>query len=237
MTPRTAIAQIAKAIGTEMKAGGGPSRQAHAAGAMLAEGGAAPDLVACLFAEARRKAPRDHLINAYAFMLETAIDTLRIASNGGNTGAAQDIAAVRDRLTAELAGRPVEPATLLLAARAFAKAGLDPGDDLRGALVDGIEARSPDSAATHDPAVIANELASLAGGLGNDPFAIHQELAASAEAFPPDARAMMVVALANAGNEARATPHSGSPSPPTGRPASRRWTCWRSCGPICRYPT
>src|ERR687893_2321850 len=55
MTPRTAIAQIAKRIGQELQSGAAPSESAWAAGAMLAEDGATKDIAACLLADARRR--------------------------------------------------------------------------------------------------------------------------------------------------------------------------------------
>jgi hypothetical protein len=56
MTPRGAILQLAKTVGQDM-ARGAPSQGALAAGPMLAQAGATPDLVALLVAEARKKRP------------------------------------------------------------------------------------------------------------------------------------------------------------------------------------
>src|SRR5688500_10127675 len=58
MTPRTAIAQIAKAIGRELHHEAGPRESAWAAGAMLAAAGATKPVALRLLAEARRKRPR-----------------------------------------------------------------------------------------------------------------------------------------------------------------------------------
>ena len=54
---RTAIAQLAKLIGQELKSPVGPSEQALATGPMLAEAGATTEIVERLFAEAQRKRP------------------------------------------------------------------------------------------------------------------------------------------------------------------------------------
>ena len=92
MMPRNTIAQIAKVIGQELGSGAGPSEGALAAGPMLAEAGATTELVGRLLAEARRKRPNDRMIDAYAFMLDAALGTLRVQANGGNVGADQAIA-------------------------------------------------------------------------------------------------------------------------------------------------
>src|SRR5258708_12474620 len=89
--PRTAIAQIAKLIGRELESGAGPSEQALATGPMLAEAGATTEIVERLFAEAQRKRPRDRMIQAYAFILEGALETLRLPSHGGELTAAPHI--------------------------------------------------------------------------------------------------------------------------------------------------
>jgi hypothetical protein len=94
MIPRTAIAQIAKKIGRELDFGAEPSEEALAAGPILAEAGATPEIVGRLLAEAHRKRPNDRMIHAYAFMLEGALGTLRVQSSGGDVDADHAIAAV-----------------------------------------------------------------------------------------------------------------------------------------------
>jgi hypothetical protein len=70
MMPRTAIAQVAKMIGSELDFGAGPSEEAVAAGPLLAEAGATAEIVGWLLAEAHRKRPDDRMIAAYAVLLE-----------------------------------------------------------------------------------------------------------------------------------------------------------------------
>ena len=78
MMPRIAITQIAKMIGRELESDAGPSEEALAAGAMLAEAGAPTEIVGRLLAEAHRKRPNERMVHAYAFMLEAALRTLRL---------------------------------------------------------------------------------------------------------------------------------------------------------------
>jgi hypothetical protein len=106
MTPRNAIAQMAKTIGRELQNGARPSESAWAAGPMLADAGATKEIAACLCAEARRKRPSDRLLNGCAFLLERALDTLRLRANGGDVGAGRAIDEVRKGIEQACAGRP-----------------------------------------------------------------------------------------------------------------------------------
>src|SRR5258705_4799111 len=87
MIPQAAIVQIAKKIGRELNSGVEPSEDALAAGPILAEAGATPEIVGQLLAEAQRNHPNDRMIHAYAFMLEGALGTLRVQASGGGGGA------------------------------------------------------------------------------------------------------------------------------------------------------
>jgi len=201
MTPRTAIARIARAIGEELECGPGPSEGAWAAGEMLAETGATAEIAACLLAEARRKHPNDRLIHGCAFLLERALDVLRLRANGGNTDAGRAIAAVRADIAAALAKQGAAPGTLMLLARAFAQAELDPGEALQQAVLNAVEARSGAMPPEPEQTNPGNELEAIAAALG-DPFAIYAELAATGAAFPPEHRAAMAAALAMSDNAA-----------------------------------
>src|SRR5690242_18877398 len=140
--PRTAIAQIAKLIGQELESGAGPSEQALATGTMLAEAGDNTEIVERLFAEAQRKRPNDLMMHAYAFLLEGALETLRLQANGGDVSAGHEIGEVHNRVDHALGQGDFTPDVLMLLARAFARAELDPGRSLQEAMVSAMEARS-----------------------------------------------------------------------------------------------
>jgi hypothetical protein len=202
MMPRTTIAQIAKVIGQELESGAGPSEGALAAGLILAEAGATTELIGRLFAEARRKRPNNRMIDAYAFMLEAALGTLRVQANGGDVGADHAIAEVRRRLDYALAKDGIAPEVLMLVARAFARAELDPGRALQEAMMSAMEAQSASMPAAPRPRDIADHFAELAAALDNNPFAIYAELATTAAAFPAEHHAAMAGALAISDAEA-----------------------------------
>ena len=198
--PLTAIAQIAKLIGQELESGAGPSEQALATGPMLAEAGATTEIVGRLLAEAHRKRPNERMVHAYAFMLEAALGTLRLQASGGGIGADHAIAQVRKRLDYALPKGGVAPHVLMLVARAFALAELDPGRALQEAMMSAMEAQSPPAALS--PEDISDHFAELAATLDNDPFAIYAELATTAAAFPAEHHAAMAGALAMSDSEA-----------------------------------
>jgi hypothetical protein len=202
MMPPTAIAQIAKMICRELDSGVWPSAEALAAGPLLAEAGATAEIVESVLAEARRKRPDDRMIDAYTFILEGALATLRLQASGGDVGAGHAIAEVRNRLDDALQKRGVAPEVLMLMARAFARAEIDPGRTLREAMMTAREAQSPSMLAALTPDDISDHLTELAGALDNDPFQIYAELATTAAAFPAEHHAAMASALAISDSEA-----------------------------------
>jgi hypothetical protein len=140
MIPQTAIVQIAKKIGRELNSGAEPSEEALAAGPILTEAGATPEIVGRLLAEAQRNRPNDRMIHAYAFMLEGALGTLRVQASGGDVGADHTIAAVHKEIADNLRKISIAPDVLMLLARAFAWAELDPGRPLQEAMMSAMEA-------------------------------------------------------------------------------------------------
>src|SRR5690348_12952851 len=200
--PKTAIAQLAKLIGQELESGAGPSEQALATGPMLADAGATTEIVERLFAEAQRKRPNDRMIQAYAFLLEGALETLRLRGNGGDVSAEHEIAEIHNRVDHALGQGDFAPEMLMLLARAFARAELDPGRSLQEAMVSAMEARSHMGLTASSAEEISNHFAELAAELDNDPFAIYAELASTAAAFPAEHQASMAGALSGSDNEA-----------------------------------
>ncbi len=169
MMPRTAIAQIAKMIGQELDTGVGPSEEALAAGPILAEAGATTEIVGGLLAETHRKRPDDRMIAGYTFILEGALGTLRLQSSGGDIEAGRAIAEVRHKLDDAVRKGGIAPEVLMLMARAFARAELDPGRTLQQAMMTAMEAQSPSVSSALTPAEISDPFAELAAALDNDP--------------------------------------------------------------------
>ncbi len=195
MTPRGAILQLAKMVGQDM-ARGAPSRGAFAAGPMLAQTGATPDLVALLVAEATKKRPTARTVEACCFLLEGALTDLRIAGNGGNSAACAQLAEACQAVEAALTATRLPSNVLMLIARAFVQAGLEPGTALKAATLAGMDADISTGMMPARPGDLADQLAPIAEALGHDPFAIHAEIAATGAAFPSEQRAAMAAELA-----------------------------------------
>jgi hypothetical protein len=202
MMPRTAIAQIAKLIGRELDSGDGPSEGALSTGPILAEPGATSEIAERLLAEMRRKRANNRMIQAYAFMLEGALGTLRVQANGGDQRAAHAITEVRDRVDQALGKADLAPEALMTLARAFARAELDPGRSVQDAMVSAMEGQFGSRPTVLSAGEISDHFADLAAALDSDPFAIFAELASTAAAFPPEHHAAMAGALACSENEA-----------------------------------
>jgi len=165
---------------------------------MLAQAGATPDLVACLVSEATKKRPADRIVQACCFLLEAALTDLRIAGNGGDTTARAGLADACRAVETAVTANSLAPYVLMLIARAFAQAGLDPGPALKEATILGMEAGLPHDPTPPGPGDLAESLAPLAEALGQDPFAVHAELATTGAAFPSEHRAAMAAELATA---------------------------------------
>jgi hypothetical protein len=202
MMPRTAIARIAKIIGRELESGVGPREEALAAGPILAEAGATTEIARGLLTEAHRKRPDNRMIEAYTFILEGALATLRLRASGGDVGADDAIAEVRSRLDDALQKGGVAPEVLMLVARAFARAELDPGRSLQEAVMSAMETESPSMAAVLTPDDISDHFTELAAAFDNDPFEIYVELATTVAAFPVEHQATLAGALATSESEA-----------------------------------
>ncbi|NKC34342.1 hypothetical protein [Falsiroseomonas selenitidurans] len=163
---------------------------------MLARAGATPDLVACLVAEATRKRPADRLVEACCFMLEGALTDLRIASNSGDTKARAGLAEACHAVETAVTAKSLAPGVLVLIARAFAQAGLDAGPAPKKAMIAGMEAGFSHDPTPSGPGALVEQLVPLAEALGQDPFAVHAELAATGAAFPSEHRAAMAAEVA-----------------------------------------
>jgi hypothetical protein len=106
------------------------------------------------------------------------------------------IAAVHKEVADNLRKGSIAPDLLMLVARAFARAELDPGRPLQEAMMSAMEAQAPSMPAALSPEDFSDHFAELAATLDNDPFAIYAELATMAAAFPAEHHAAMAGVIA-----------------------------------------
>lgn len=192
---RAMIGQMARRIAKDMVRAV-PTISIAQAGAVLADEGGMPDLVACLMAETAKKRPADSVIEVYCGLLEAALTQLRIASHGGSAQARSDLAAAREVVEAAVTSRKLAPFTVMLIARAFTEAGLEAGPALQQAMSLALEDHLPQVPTPTPDAKMAAHLAPLAEALRHDPFAIHAEFIATGAAFSTGHKAAMAATLA-----------------------------------------
>jgi hypothetical protein len=210
---------LAEAIG-ESLALGMPPANARDLARHLAKQAFAATLVDALFAEALAKRPKNYRIDGYLYLLGEALDELRLRGNGGDVVARREAEAVVDAVGVRAESAKARPDLLLALARALKQAGFEPPAALQAVMGAAMTAhtsppgasransrkRAPHQAATPQAnppqvnprqaeAAIRAQLAEMAKECGDDPFSLHQELAALLSAFPLDIQAVMVEAF------------------------------------------
>jgi hypothetical protein len=187
------LAALARAIGEATKRGN--ARQLYEVGQAFASHGAAGDVVLALIAEGRRKKRRDSDLIGYLKLFSAVLETLRIDGNEGIAHARQQLRDLETLTAREVAAANLDPGLVMLIARAFVDAQIEPPPGLQDAMVEALQAAenlSPANAVDD----LTDDMAAVAAELGHDPFAIYEELAASAAAFPDQHRISMVVGIA-----------------------------------------
>ncbi len=186
------LMMFARHVATDLAAGA-PGQGVALAFAMLERiPGAVEQLVDLIVAESRRKKPDGDVIEALALMLGQALETLRLDGEGGHADARTRVEALRARLTRLAERDEVGAAALMLLARQFTVAGLDPGDRLRSLLAERIGA----SASPEERADGGNPLEPLLALAEEteDEFALFALLQEMTGALPEEHRAMLAAA-------------------------------------------
>lgn len=195
MPLRSSIVQLAKLVGRDLRRGN-PSEDALASGRMLASVGATVQVLEGLLTEASRKRPNDEMVDGYAFILQSALDALRIDANGGRAQARADIDEVRQAVEQAIIRGGLSGPVLMLVGRAFAHAELDPGRPLQEALVGAIDREGLSEPASANLPDMFAHFAKIAKAMDDDPFAIHAELAQTVATFPSEHRAAFAATFA-----------------------------------------
>lgn len=197
--PRDGVAALARKVGRGLSRGR-PGKDVQDEAEMLAETGAATDLVAGFVAEAARERPDLSLVNGYLFLLASTLELLRLDAEIGDRRARRSLDEATGAIEAAVARGGVPPEALMLVARMLAKAGVAPGPALQAAMLGAVDDATAAGGAPIDAAAIAGQLAEVATALDNDPFAIHAEVAGMCVAFPAEHRAAIAGAFAASGS-------------------------------------
>lgn len=186
------LPQIADSIGADLAA----AMQAGVVrdlGQMFARTGVAAHLVTDLLKEARLKSPRKKRLAGYYALLSATLECLRLDMNGGRRDAAKSLEFTTDYISGALERGGVEPDVLVEIGRAFAFARIPPPEALcrtLGAITDervhGDERRAGP----------LDDIPDIFAGLGDDCFAIQDEMLASSAAYPQRHRFAIAAGLA-----------------------------------------
>lgn len=194
MRPSAALLQLGKLVGNELVAGRISDAARRAGDALAASPESLLAVLDLMTAEAGKDRPNEKLVTGFLFMIGAALDVLRMMDESRHPTAAGVVEELRSRLVAAARSGDLDPGLLMLIGRQFASAKLDIGDELRGLMVElaGGEAHA-DPEAT--PEQLQAHYRGLAASLDQDPFAIHAELAESAQNFPEEQRIGLIASV------------------------------------------
>ena len=194
MLPRTALIQLGKLVAKDIAADGPVGDGLAEVGNALA---AHPDTVIELFdlvaKENAKRKPNDTLVEAFAYMIGRALDTLRFAVERNFPEAIEAVAAARAKVLSLARNGKLEPGTLLLMLRQFVIAKLDLGEELQSVMVTLTEGQPVAAAPGKED--VDRFLADLAEEYDGDVFAFQAHLAEDASAFPESSRAGIAAAV------------------------------------------
>lgn len=194
MTPRAAIQQIGRMVRDDLRAGG-LSAGAHSVGDMLVEQPEALLLIVDLVAaEGRKKRPDEGMYQAYSFMLGQTLELLRQRGEAGQGHATAAIENVRASIAREMRAGKIMPTSAVALTTAFSRAGIEVGEDVRGALDDTMFRFGADNPQLPIPDV-AEMLKDLVDACEGDPFMIQTEFAGMTAAMPVELQLMMLGSL------------------------------------------
>jgi hypothetical protein len=160
------------------------------------------ELVDLVAAEGRKKQPREELLTGWLYLFAEGLTLLRYAVDQRSDPAIELVDRVRGKLLRLGAAKKTPSELLMLMVRAFAAARLDPGAELRemmGSLSGHLAAQAGEEA---DPANLGAAVEALIEQVGDDAFAIHDQIREIVDVLPSDHRQAMGEGLLHAGPRA-----------------------------------
>lgn len=194
MTPRAAIQQIARMIRDDIRSGE-LSPGAHSVGDMLAAQPEALLLIVDLAgAEGRKKRPDAAMHHAYSFMLGQTLEQLRQRSEAGNGQATMVMENVRTAIAQQMRMGKLVPTAAIALVAAFSRAGIEVGDEIRGAMDHAMIQTGPGQ--PNLPALDVGEmLKDLVKACDGDPFLIQSQFAELTTAMPTELQLSLLEGL------------------------------------------
>src|SRR4051812_11955428 len=194
MAPRAPLVELAKLVGDDLFAGRISDGSRQAADALAASPDSLLMVLDLVIGEGRKKRPNEKLVTGLLFMIGAALDVLRMMMESRHATAASVGDQLRSRLAEAARAGDLDPALLMLIGRQFASAKLDLGDGLRDIMIE-VSADHGPADPQASPEQLESHYQELAAALDHDPFAIHAELAESAESFPMEQRVGLIASV------------------------------------------
>jgi len=194
VTPRAAIQQIARMVRDDIRSGE-LSPGAHSVGDMLAAQPEALLLIVDLVgAEGRKKRPDAAMHHAYSYMLGQTLEQLRQRSEAGNGQATIAMENVRTAIAQQMRMGKLVPTAAMALVSAFSRAGIEVGDEIRGAMDHAVIQTGPGQQNLPAPDVgeMLNDLVKACDG---DPFLIQSQFAELTAAMPTELQLSLLEGL------------------------------------------
>ncbi|MCG5239472.1 hypothetical protein ACIU1J_31155 [Azospirillum doebereinerae] len=184
------LMMFAKQVAAEMASGGPGQGVAMAMAALDRIPDAAEQLLGLIVAESGVMNPDGELIEALALLLGQALESLRFATESGHGEAATRLDGLRAALVALVGRNAIDVDSLMLVVRQFTVAGVDPGNELRSAMVERMGALADSDDLAGDPleplALLATEV--------EDEFTLFALIREMTGALPDEHRTMLAAA-------------------------------------------
>jgi hypothetical protein len=194
VTPRAAIQQIARMVRDDIRSGE-LSPGAHSVGDMLAAQPEALLLIVDLAgAEGRKKRPDAAMHHAYSFMLDQTLEQLRQRSEAGSGQATVAIENVRTAIAGQMRTGKLVPTAAMALVSAFARAGIEVGEDLRGAM-DHAMIQTGGGQPNLPVPDVGEMLKDLVKACEGDPFLIHSQFAELTAVMPAELQLSLLEGL------------------------------------------
>lgn len=194
VTPRAALQQIARMVRDDIRSGE-LSPGAHSVGDMLAAQPEALLLIVDLAAaEGRKKRPDAATHHAYSFMLGQTLEQLRQRSEAGNGQATMAMENVRTAIAQQMRMGKLVPTAAMALVSAFSRAGIEVGDEIRGAMDHTVIQTGPGQQNLPAPDV-GEMLKDLVKACDGDPFLIQSQFAELTAAMPTELQLSLLEGL------------------------------------------
>ena len=194
VTPRAAIQQIARMVRDDIRSGE-LSPGAHSVGDMLAAQPEALLLIVDLAgAEGRKKRPDAAMHHAYSFMLGQTLEQLRQRSEAGSGQATTAMKNVRTAIAQQMRVGKLVPTAAMALVSAFSRAGIEVGDEIRGAMDHAMIQTGPGQQSLPAPDV-GEMLKDLVKACDGDAFLIQSQFAELTAAMPTELQLSLLEGL------------------------------------------